>query len=222
MEELVIEDVAKALRALEVLSSKAKLKIVRVLLEKGRASAKEIAEVTGTSLPTVLQHLEDLVSIGLATYEEVKRGAKRVKEYRLTSKRVVIVLDLARLVEDRESKLLDLVAEYLSLRDEGIEVKASPSTYELRKLLKLSDEDAKELASFYRSRIDEVAEVLAEELLTKASGLELTVREISRLLRVDRALAAMVAAKLIEKGLAVAERGKIRVLGGSLKRGDTS
>ncbi len=210
--ELIVENPARALRIMSVLTSRAKLRILSILIQRSRVTAKEIAELTGTRLPTVLEHLEELVAVGLVDFEEVRVGGRKVKVYNVKAPRITIRLDLAELGKIEEQKLEDLLALYLSLRDRGIVIKSSPSVHELKKFLKISDEEARSLATYIRSRIDDVVELLIDELLEYAKSRDdkvLNVRRIAQILHVDQALAAMVATRLIEKGLAKAERGKI-------------
>ncbi len=210
--ELIVEDPARALHIMSMLTSRAKLKILSILIQRSRVTAKEIAELTGTKLPTVLEHLEELVAAGLVDFEEVRVGGRKVKVYNVKAPRITIRLDLAELSKLEKQKLEDLLALYLALRDRGIVVKSSPSVYELKKILKIGEEEARSLATYIRSRIDDVVELLIDELLEYAKsrdGKILNVKLIAQILHVDQALAAMVATRLIEKGLAKAERGKI-------------
>lgn len=206
--ELIVEDYSRILKIMDVLTSRAKLRIISILLEKPRISAKEIAELTGTRLPTVLEHLNDLISSGIVEVFEEKRGNRKVKVYSLKASRIILRIDLRMLAKLEEEFYRDLMMYYLRLRNRGIVVKASPSTYELKKLLRVSDEEARRLVAYIRSRINDIVDILVEEALEKIKG-SVTVRQIAEILSIDQTLAAMVATKLIEKNFARAEKGKI-------------
>ncbi len=208
--EARISDPELALRVVTVLASRAKLRILCYLSTHPGATAKEVAEYTGTSLPTVLEHLAELSSLGLVRVVEERKGARRVKRYYLAAKRISIIVDFDRVRERGEERLRRLLDEYLNLRSKGVVVKASPHAKELKKLLGLSEEEARELAAFIRDRLGEVVSRLAKEAREKVKG-STTVRSLSTLLRVDMALAAMVATRMIEEGWARAERGRIIV-----------
>jgi len=209
--ETVIEDPTTALKLFEALSSRAKIRILKVIVEKKRVTAKEVAEELGLKLPTVLEHLRDLVEAGVLTVEESTRGGRRTKVYRLRSEKLVIKLDLVKLVEIEKNLLENLLEMYLKLRAYGYRIKLNPSIYEIRKILGVDEETAKSFLSYLRTRIDYVVEKLIGELLEKNVN-EISIAQIVDILGVDHSLAALVATKMIEKGIAVAERGRIKIV----------
>ncbi len=209
---LMVTDPDQALRIAAVLSSRAKLRILCFLASHPGATAKEVAEYTGTSLPTVLEHLAELVSLGLVRVEEERRG-RRLKRYYVAAPRLSLMVDFRELIGYSERRLRQLLERYLELRSQGVVVKASPQARELRRLLGLGEEEARELAAFFRAKLGEIVARLAREAREKVEG-PVTVRSLAALLRVDMALAAMVATRMIEEGWARAEKGKIIVCKG--------
>ena len=210
-EWLLISDATQVEKVLNALSSRAKLRVLRILYEKGGATAKEIAEELGVKIPTVLEHLQELVAAGVVTVDEVARGGRRTKVYRLRARRVVIEVDLASYTERERAILEELLKRYLNLRHYGYRVRAYPSIREVKRLLGVDEDTAKLLVSHIRSRVEQIADTLVEELLEMDIE-ELNVAKIVELLRVDHSLAAMVATRMIERGIATAERGRIRIV----------
>ncbi|RLG86579.1 MAG: hypothetical protein DRO39_02765, partial [Thermoprotei archaeon] len=108
-ERLLISDAAQVEKVLNALSSRAKLRILRILYEKGGATAKEVAEELGVKIPTVLEHLQELVAAGVVAVDEVARGGRRAKVYRLRARRIVIEVDLASYTEKERRVLEELL-----------------------------------------------------------------------------------------------------------------
>ncbi len=210
--EVVFSDPRHLMKVFEALSSRAKIRILRVVARRGCATAKEVAEELGLKIPTVLEHLRDLVEAGVLVVEEVAKGGRKTKVYRLKAKRIHLLVDVDALIEFEEGVLEELLERYLAMRRYGHRVKLNPTVYEVRRLLGIDEELAKEFVSYLRTRIDAVIETLVREVLE--SGLrEFTISQLVEVLRVDHGTAAMVATRMIEKGIAVAERGRIRVVG---------
>ena len=81
-------------RILDILNSGPKLSILKVLLEEGEVTAKDIADRIKIKLPTVLSHLSDLVKAGLVRVNIASTGSKQVKKYSLVSRKIVLNIDL--------------------------------------------------------------------------------------------------------------------------------
>ena len=78
----------------EILGSKGKIKIIKLLLREGEANITKIVRETGLRYALVERHLEDLVRLGVVVERRV--GRLRIFSLNVTDPRVVALAELIR------------------------------------------------------------------------------------------------------------------------------
>jgi len=81
----------------ELLSSKGRVRILRILLEEGQVNVTRLVRVTGLHHRLVVKHLEELKRMGLV--EERRYGRLRVYEVNFKDPRVSALRELLRSLE---------------------------------------------------------------------------------------------------------------------------
>jgi len=81
----------------ELLSSKGRVRVLKVLLRDGQANISRLIRETGLHHRLVVKHLEELKRIGLV--EERRYGRLRIYEINLRDPRVSALRDLLRSLE---------------------------------------------------------------------------------------------------------------------------
>jgi len=81
----------------ELLSSKGRVRILRVLLEEGQVNVTRLVRATGLHHRLVVRHLEELKRMGLV--EERRYGRLRIYEVNLKDPRVSALRELLRSLE---------------------------------------------------------------------------------------------------------------------------
>lgn len=188
---------------INALSGDTRLRILKVLLQHPEGlTASEISSKINLTLPTTLTHLNQLISAGLIKWIYAKRGKRLLKLYKVTSKEIVLNVDLEILsnsppLEKLENLLWQLVQKY---RQQGV-LPPMPSIEDIEKLLKIEKNEAIALIDYFKVSEERIVEKLSTELEEKIRDKEeISLKDISEKLRVHDYWAIQVARKLEEKG----------------------
>lgn len=211
-----------ARRIIEVLNSGPKLAIIRALLRRNGATAKELSQELGVKIPTVLSHLSDLARAGLVVVDTGEEGGRHAKVYRLAARKVVVEVDLEQFVELREridrEELREIEALALRYVDEKRRHSILPLAVTVRDVVKTIGIDAGtaiQVVDYINTYTRSIIEHLASEAL-KALGSRgaMSVRDLAKSLRVHEYWAALVAQELVARGCVVAgEDGRLMLAG---------
>lgn len=198
---------------INALSGDTRLRILKVLLQHPEGlTASEISSKINLTLPTTLTHLNQLISAGLIKWIYAKRGKRLLKLYKVTSKEIVLNVDLEILsnspsLEKLENLLWQLVQKY---RQQGV-LPPMPSIEDIEKLLKIEKNEAIALIDYFKVSEERIVEKLSTELEEKMRDKEeISLKDISEKLRVHDYWAIQVARKLEEKGNYILEKGFLR------------
>ncbi len=201
----------RAKKILDALSSDSKLRILKRLL-KSPASATDLANEFGLTLPAITSHLRDLEEAGLIRIIEKRRGRGRpAKLYALTRKRITLEIDLEVLLElpDEES-LEELVNEYVRRKvEEGGLRKVT--VRDVMDTLGVSRAVAAVVAERLSSDPRPLIEAVAERVMGHLNGEKTTV-ELMRELNIDRWWVSKAVELLNEEGLVEVKAGRVRRL----------
>jgi predicted ArsR family transcriptional regulator len=203
----------RAKKLIDALNSESKLKILRRLLESP-ASATDLANEFGLTLPAITLHLKDLEEAGLIKTVEVRRGKGRpAKLYTLTSKRISINIHLNELLGLPEEENLDSLAqEYVRRKIErgfsGISVS------DIMETLLVDRATAAAISERLQSDPLPILEALGKRILESFEE-RTTVTELTKKLGSDRYWILRALRNLEEMGL-------VRVKEGVVLRGDES
>ncbi len=203
----------RAKKLIDALNSESKLKILRRLLESP-ASATDLANEFGLTLPAITLHLKDLEEAGLIKTVEVRRGRGRpAKLYALTSKRISINIHLNELLGLPEEEDLDSLAqEYVRRKMErgftGIRIS------DIMETLLVDRATAAAISERLQSDPHPILEALGKRILESFKD-RTTVTELVKKLGSDRYWILRALRNLEEMGL-------VRVKGGIVLRGDES
>ena len=203
----------RAKKLIDALNSESKLKILRRLLESP-ASATDLANEFGLTLPAITLHLKDLEEAGLIKTVEVRRGKGRpAKLYTLTSKRISINIHLNELLGLPEGENLDSLAqEYVRRKIErgfsGISVS------DIMETLLVDRATAAAISERLQSDPLPILEALGKRILESFKE-RTTVTELTKKLGSDRYWILRALRNLEEMGL-------VRVKEGVVLRGDES
>jgi len=197
----------RAKKLIDALSSESKLKILRRLLESP-ASATDLANEFGLTLPAITLHLKDLEEAGLIKTVEVRRGKGRpAKLYALTSKRISINIHLNELLGLPEEEDLDSLAqEYVKRKIEsgfsGI------SVTDIMETLLVDRATAAAISERLQSDPLPILEALGKKILESFED-RTTVTELVKKLRSDRYWILRALRNLEEMGLVKVKEGTV-------------
>ncbi len=201
----------RAKKILDALSSDSKLRILKRLL-KSPASATDLANEFGLTLPAITSHLRDLEEAGLIRIIEKRRGRGRpAKLYALTRKRITLEIDLEVLLElPDEEGLEELVNEYVRRKvEEGGLRKVT--VRDVMDTLGVSRAVAAVVAERLSSDPRPLIEAVAERVMGHLNGEKTTV-ELMRELNIDRWWVSKAVELLNEEGLVEVKAGRVRRL----------
>ncbi len=201
----------RAKKILDALSSDSKLRILKRLL-KSPASATDLANEFGLTLPAITSHLKDLEEAGLIRIIEKRRGRGRpAKLYALTRKRITLEIDLEVLLElpDEES-LEELVNEYVrkKVREGGLR---KVTIRDVMDTLGVSRAVAAVVAERLTSDPRPLIEAVADRVMEHLNGEKTTV-ELTKELNIDRWWVSKAVELLNEEGLVEVKAGRVRRL----------
>ncbi|HDI74330.1 MAG TPA: ArsR family transcriptional regulator [Thermoprotei archaeon] len=153
----------KAKLAIEALSSRTRLNIIKILLGSRRGlTAQEISRKLGLSLPTTLEHLEILVSSGIIQREWRVVGRRVLKAYRLVDSQLDLKIDLLSFVETPEKRELEELAHlFVDKVREIKELDARPLLETIQKVLKVDRAKALSVLDYILSSEEEIVDHLA-------------------------------------------------------------
>ncbi|MEM0295388.1 MAG: ArsR family transcriptional regulator [Candidatus Korarchaeum sp.] len=212
--------VYRAKKMLDALNSESKLRILRRLLESP-ASATELANEFGLTLPAVTLHLRDLEEAGLIKIVEVRKGKGRpAKLYTLRSRRITLNICLDELLElPEEAELDSLMREYVRRKlEEGFK---RISISDVMETLSVS----KTIAAAVVERIQADPSLLLEaigEKIMESLGAMSTITELVKKLRIDRYWISRALESLKTRGLVEVRGGKVFRVGGGPLGGHSS
>ncbi|MCS7102930.1 MAG: ArsR family transcriptional regulator [Candidatus Korarchaeum sp.] len=207
--------VYRAKKMLDALNSESKLRILRRLLESP-ASATDLANEFGLTLPAVTLHLRDLEEAGLIKILEVRKGKGRpAKLYTLKSRRITLNIYLDELLELPEEEELDsLVREYVRRKLEGGLRRLSIS--DVMETLSVSKTVAAAIVERIQSDPSPLLEAIGERIM-ESIGVVGTTAELVKRLGMDRYWISRALESLRTRGLIEVKGGKIfRLEGGSV------
>jgi len=193
----------KAKLAIEALSSRTRLNIIKILLGNRRGlTAQEISRKLGLSLPTTLEHLEILVSSGIVQREWRVVGKRVLKAYKLVDSQIDLKIDLPSFVETPEKKELEELAHlFVDRVRETRELDTRPSLETIERTLNIDRAKALSVLDYILSSEEEVVDHLASQARALLENIEtITVRELSKKMKIHEYWAYAVAKKLEEQG----------------------
>jgi len=193
----------KAKLAIEALSSRTRLNIIKILLGSRRGlTAQEISRKLGLSLPTTLEHLEILVSSGIIQREWRVIGRRVLKAYRLVDSQLDLKIDLLSFVETPEKRELEELAHlFVDKVREIKELDARPLLETIQKVLKVDRAKALSVLDYILSSEEEIVDHLASQARTIIGDSDtIPVRELARKMKIHEYWAYAVAKKLEEQG----------------------
>ncbi len=213
MECLDVSDVIRARSIIGVLASSAKRRILSMLLEAGERglTAKDIAVRLGVSLPTVLEHMDSLVESGLVEVKREGISVRGSKVYRIKYECVRVNVRLNDYVGVGDTLIEELASRYIAEKRRTSILPSKPNVRDVVKTLGIDRETALMVVAKIASNHEWLVDQLALEALEVLRTSPASIRELAAKLRVDYALAALVASKLIEEGRAVASNGRLVV-----------
>lgn len=199
-----------AKKVMEVLNSGPKVRILEYLNRVGEAGAKSVAEALGVKLSTALEHLNDLVEIGLI--KTVYRDSR--KRYLIAASKIVIEVDLPLYISTYlggpstplEAKALKLFEE---LRRSG-GVPVTISVDDARRVLGVDREEALKIIDLINFQPGIISSRLGEliiEYLSKRPAASLT--QISRDLNVHIYWVALAVERLVKSSRLNVSKGRV-------------
>ncbi len=201
----------RAKKILDALSSDSKLRILKRLL-KSPASATDLANEFGLTLPAITSHLRDLEEAGLIRIIEKRRGRGRpAKLYALTRRRITLEIDLEVLLElPDEDSLEELVNEYVRKKVEGGGLR-KVTVRDVMDTLGVSRAVAAVVAERLTSDPRPLIEAIADRVMEHLNGEKTTV-ELTKELNMDRWWVSKAVELLNEEGLVEVKAGRVRRL----------
>ncbi len=185
---------------LEALSSKPRLNIIKLLIEKGRLTASEISQLTNTSLSTIMEHLELLQAAGLIRWTLTKRGRRKVKLYQLTAKYIDLKIDLNTLVEVTDiSSIREQLKRYIELKTEQDKLPLKTNLNDITKTLNLKNM-MKAIAILDMFNYDEeyIVGILAEKIKNYKLPETIEINELAQKMNIHEYWALRLAQRLGE------------------------
>ncbi len=198
----------RAKKILDALTSDSKLRILKRLLESP-ASATDLSEEFGLTLPAITSHLHDLEEAGLIRMMEKRRGRGRpAKLYAITRKKLTLEIDLQAFLElPDENELERLMEEYIRRKVNGGLKKVT-----IRDIMETLDV-SRVVASIIYERIASdpypLIEAIANKVMERLKGEKSTV-ELSKELNIERWWISKAVELLSERGLADVKAGKVK------------
>lgn len=201
----------RAKKILDALSSDSKLRILRSILKKP-ASATDLANEFGLTLPAITSHLRDLEEAGLIRMIEERRDRGRpAKLYALVRRRISLEIDLEALLElPDEEDLEELVRDYIRRKVEKGGLRKIAVSDVIR-TLGISRIAAAAVVEALNSDPRPLVKAVAEKVMENLSD-EKTTLELSRELNVDRWWISKAVELLSDEGLVEVRAGRVRRL----------
>ena len=178
-------------RLIQALNSGPKLAIIKILLKhRDGLPAKEISKMLGVKLPTTLEHLSDLIRTGLV---HIEFNGRR-KNYVLTSKRIVLELDLEQLImldekrKDAELRELEALAyRYFEEKTQREKLPMTITVKDVANTLGLDTNTAIEVVDYINTYTDRFVLFIEKKILDaleEENGL--TIEELSKKLNIHK------------------------------------
>ncbi len=201
----------RAKKILDALSSDSKLRILRRLL-RSPASATDLANEFGLTLPAITSHLKDLEEAGLIRIIEKRRGRGRpAKLYALTRRRINLEIDLEVLLELPDEDSLDgLVREYIRKKMEGGGLR-KVTVRDVMETLGVSRAVAAVVAERLSADPHPLIEAVADRIMEHLNGEKTTVG-LTKELNIDRWWVSKAVELLSDEGLVEVRAGRVRKL----------
>jgi len=197
-------------KVLDALTSDAKLKILRRLL-RSPASATDLAEEFGLTLPAIASHIKDLEDAGLIRAVERRRGRGRpAKMYTIIRKRITLDIDLEILLGlPDEEELERLMEEYVRRKvEEGVK---KVNADDIRRTLDVNQVTARVIFDRLSSNPQPIIEGIAERIIGLLKE-EKTTAELSKELNTDRWWISKAVKLLSDRGIVKVRSGRVRLL----------
>ncbi len=206
-----------AFRLIQALNSGPKLAILKILLEnKEGLPAKEISRRLGVKLPTALEHLSDLIKIGLV---HVEFNGKK-KYYVLTSEKIVLEIDLRQLLmlyekrKDFEMKELELLAyRYFVEKIRKDKLPMTITVKDVANVLGIDTNTAIEVVDFINTYTDRFIAFIEKRILdtlgSKQEGY--SIDELSKILKIHKYWLILAVQSLKSKSLVKVIDDKVRI-----------
>ncbi len=197
-------------KVLDALTSEAKLKILRRLL-RSPASATDLAEEFGLTLPAIASHIKDLEDAGLIRAVERRRGRGRpAKMYTIIRKRITLDIDLEILLGlPDEEELEQLIEEYVRRKvEEGVK---KVNADDIRRTLNVNQVTARVIFDRLSSNPQPIIERIADRIVGLLRE-EKTTAELSKELNTDRWWISKAVKLLSDRGIVKVRSGRFRLL----------
>ncbi len=197
-------------KVLDALTSDAKLKILRRLL-RSPASATDLAEEFGLTLPAIASHIRDLEDAGLIRAVERRRGRGRpAKMYTIIRKRITLDIDLEILLGLPDEEELELLMEEYVRRkvEEGVK---KVNADDIRRTLDVNQVTARVIFDRLSSNPQPIIERIAERIMGLLKE-EKTTTELSKELNTDRWWISKAVKLLSDRGIVKVKSGRVRLL----------
>ncbi len=197
-------------KVLDALTSEAKLKILRRLL-RSPASATDLAEEFGLTLPAIASHIKDLEDAGLIRAVERRRGRGRpAKMYTIIRKRITLDIDLEILLGlPDEEELEQLIEEYVRRKvEEGVK---KVNADDIRRTLNVNQVTARVIFDRLSSNPQPIIERIADRIVGLLRE-EKTTAELSKELNTDRWWISKAVKLLSDRGIVKVRSGRVRLL----------
>ncbi|MCD6244131.1 MAG: winged helix-turn-helix transcriptional regulator [Candidatus Korarchaeota archaeon] len=202
--------ILKLKKILDALTSDAKLKILRRLL-RSPASATDLAEEFGLTLPAIASHIKDLEDAGLIRAVERRRGRGRpAKMYTIIRKRITLDIDLEILLGlPDEEELERLMEEYVRRKvEEGVK---KVNADDIRRTLDVNQVTARVIFDRLSSNPQPIIEGIAERIIGLLKE-EKTTAELSKELNTDRWWISKAVKLLSDRGIVKVKSGRVGLL----------
>lgn len=202
--------ILKLKKILDALTSDAKLKILRRLL-RSPASATDLAEEFGLTLPAIASHIKDLEDAGLIRAVERRRGRGRpAKMYTIIRKRITLDIDLEILLGlPDEEELERLMEEYVRRKvEEGVK---KVNADDVRRTLDVNQVTARVIFDRLSSNPQPIIEGIAERIIGLLKE-EKTTAELSKELNTDRWWISKAVKLLSDRGIVKVKSGRVGLL----------
>ncbi len=198
----------RAKKILDALTSDSKLRILKRLLE-APASATDLSEEFGLTLPAITSHLHDLEEAGLIRIMEKRRGRGRpAKLYTITRRKLTLEIDLQAFLElPDESDMESLMNDYISKKINGGLKKVT--IRDIMETLGVSRTVASILFERLTSDPYPLIEAIANKIMEKLDREKSTV-ELSKELNIERWWISKAVELLNERGLAEVKAGRVK------------
>jgi len=198
----------RAKKILDALTSDSKLRILKRLLE-APASATDLSEEFGLTLPAITSHLHDLEEAGLIRIMEKRRGRGRpAKLYTITRRKLTLEIDLQAFLElPDESDIESLMNDYINKKINGGLKKVT--IRDIMEILGVSRTVASILFERLTSDPYPLIEAIANKIMEKLDREKSTV-ELSKELNIERWWISKAVELLNERGLAEVKAGRVK------------